>query len=253
MHFSFCRLLYDACISHALEWPSLTIEWLPGTTPYARPPGPSHLPIGDPPPCRSSDKGYEEHRVIIGTHTSESEQNYLLTAKVPSPLPPILPAPPPPPVSILREPGLKQWYRVQIVIPAEGADCRGGGSQPARVEMVQRIPHDGEVNRARHMPQMPNIIATKAPAAEVMIFDSTKHPNKPDLAAQCAPDMKLTGHEKEGYGLAWSLHTAGKLLSGSDDTHICLWDIEANHSNKMVLATTPPCPLSCMCACQPGL
>jgi len=36
-------------------------------------------------PCasRAAEKGYEEHQVIIGTHTSESEQNYLMLAKVP--------------------------------------------------------------------------------------------------------------------------------------------------------------------------
>jgi WD40 repeat protein len=130
---------------------------------------------------------------------------------------------------------------LQIVMPSEGSDVTGGGGKPARVEITQRIPHDGEVNRARHMPQRPSIIATKAPAAEVMIFDCSKHGMKPASGAKCQPDKKLVGHDKEGYGLAWSPHTAGKLLSGSDDTHICLWDIEANHSNAMV--RTPPSPI----------
>jgi hypothetical protein len=40
---------------------------------------------------------------------------------------------------------------------------------------------------------------------------------------------------QEGYGLSWSPHTAGKLLSGSDDTHICLWDVEASHANKQAI------------------
>ena len=130
---------------------------------------------------------------------------------------------------------------LQITMPSEGSNVTGGGGKPARVEITQRIPHDGEVNRARHMPQRPSIIATKAPAAEVMIFDCSKHNKKPASGAKCQPDKKLVGHDKEGYGLAWSPHTAGKLLSGSDDTHICLWDIEANHSNAMV--RTPPVTL----------
>ena len=31
-----------------------------------------------------------------------------------------------------------------------------------RIQITQRINHDGEVNRARYMPQNPDLIATKA-------------------------------------------------------------------------------------------
>jgi len=34
--------------------------------------------------------------------------------------------------------------------------------------------HEGEVNRARYMPQNPVLIGTKSPNAEVFIFDYTK-------------------------------------------------------------------------------
>ena len=27
-----CPFLYDLVMTHALEWPSLTVEWLPGST-----------------------------------------------------------------------------------------------------------------------------------------------------------------------------------------------------------------------------
>lgn len=55
--------LYDLAISHALDWPSLTVQWLPKK---------------DTPP--NSD--YSIHRLIIGTNTSNNEQDYLLVAKV---------------------------------------------------------------------------------------------------------------------------------------------------------------------------
>ncbi len=35
------------------------------------------------------------------------------------------------------------------------------------------------MNRARYMPQNPNVIATKTPSSDVLIFDYTKHPVKP--------------------------------------------------------------------------
>ena len=54
--------LYDLVMTHALEWPSLTAQWLPDVT-------------------RPEGKDYSVHRLILGTHTSD-EQNHLLIASV---------------------------------------------------------------------------------------------------------------------------------------------------------------------------
>ena len=59
--------LYDLVITHALEWPSLTVEWLPDRE---EPPG----------------KDYSVQKMILGTHTSENEPNYLMLAQVQLPL-----------------------------------------------------------------------------------------------------------------------------------------------------------------------
>ena len=55
--------LYDLILTHALEWPSLTVEWLPDRV---EPPG----------------KDYSVQKLILGTHTSENEQNHLMIAEV---------------------------------------------------------------------------------------------------------------------------------------------------------------------------
>lgn len=106
-----------------------------------------------------------------------------------------------------------------------------------QVQIIQQINHDGEVNRARYMPQNPFIIATKTVSAEVYVFDYSKHPSKPPLDGACSPDLRLRGHNTEGYGLSWSKFKQGHLLSGSDDAQICLWDINANPKNKTLDAT----------------
>ncbi|RWW08198.1 hypothetical protein GW17_00028375 [Ensete ventricosum] len=82
------------------------------------------------------------------------------------------------------------------------------------------------------MPQNPFIIATKTVSAEVYVFDYSKHPSKPPLDGACNPDLKLRGHNSEGYGLSWSQFKQGHLLSGSDDAQICLWDINSTPKNK---------------------
>jgi WD40 repeat protein len=66
-----------------------------------------------------------------------------------------------------------------------------------RVQIIQSINHTGEVNRARYMPQKPDLIATKTVTGEVFIFDRTKHPSKPTNDI-CKPDITLRGHTKEG-------------------------------------------------------
>ena len=44
------RARYDLVMTHALEWPSLTVQWLPDVT-------------------RADGKDYAAHRLLLGTHT----------------------------------------------------------------------------------------------------------------------------------------------------------------------------------------
>jgi histone-binding protein RBBP4 len=71
-------------------------------------------------------------------------------------------------------------------------------TQP-RIKIVQSIIHDGEVNRARYMPQNQDLIATKTAMGQVLVFDRTKHPTQPkEDDDKCRPDITLRGHTKEG-------------------------------------------------------
>lgn len=83
------------------------------------------------------------------------------------------------------------------------------------------------------MPQNPKIIATKTvDDGEVHIFDYSKHPSTPEND-EVRADLRLIGHNQEGYGLAWNKHREGILLSGSDDCRVCIWDIEKTNSNQL--------------------
>lgn len=59
--------LYDLFISHAIEWPSLTVEWLPDRV-------------------ESSDGSYSVQKLILGTHATDGEPNYLIIAQVKLPI-----------------------------------------------------------------------------------------------------------------------------------------------------------------------
>ena len=126
-----------------------------------------------------------------------------------------------------------------------------------RIRVVQRINHEGDVNRARHCPQVPERIATKSSAEGglVFVFDYSKHFSDPDPDGVCKPQLRLKGHKAEaspggrggtspacltpmymphphptpqGYGLAWSPRKEGWLASGSHDRLVCLWDTNGN-------------------------
>jgi len=105
-----------------------------------------------------------------------------------------------------------------------------------RLEITQKINHPGEINRARYMPQNPNVVATKTANAQVLVFDKTKHASKPPKNGVSNPDLMLEGHKSEGYGMSWNPGAEGYLLSGSDDKLVCYWDINAQ--GKMGKAST---------------
>lgn len=178
-----CPFLYDLVISHALEWPSLTVQWLPSS--YS-------------PSSSSSSSSSPIQRLILGTHTSDDTPNFLMISAVQFPYPRHIASEP-----LLNSP----------VSPLPNA----------RIE--QRIMHEGEVNRARHMPQKPSLIATKTCGPEVHVFDSRNRPPSPPEGGTGQPDFSLSGHSTEGYGLAWNSMKEGYLLSGSYDSKICLWDV----------------------------
>ncbi|BBN09599.1 histone-binding protein RBBP4 [Marchantia polymorpha subsp. ruderalis] len=192
--------LYDLVITHAMEWPSLTVQWLPDR-------------------LEPAGKDYSVQKLILGTHTSDNEPNYLMLAEVQLPLDD-------------TENDARHYDDERGEIGGFGV---ASGKVKQRVQVIQQINHEGEVNRARYMPQNPFLIATKTVSAEVYVFDYSKHPSKPPQEGNCNPDLRLRGHRTEGYGLSWSSFREGHLLSGSDDSQICLWDISSASKSTRVL------------------
>ncbi|KAI8814597.1 WD40-repeat-containing domain protein [Cladochytrium replicatum] len=183
--------LYDLVITHALEWPTLTVQWLPDIE-------------------RTSDD-VTIQRMIIGTHTSDNQPNYIQFVNV------VLPA---------EKEATRRKY------DEERGESGGFGAGESKVQITQKICHDKEVNRARYMPQNPNIIATRTSFGPVYVFDRTKHPSQPPTDGVCTPDVKLMGHTKEGYGIAWHPRREGEIISASEETTINFWDIRASTKER---------------------
>jgi len=225
--------LYDCVVSHALEWPSLTVQWLPDRA----------LHDG-----KEAKDRYTVQRLLLGTHTSAVgdanaaaggaaaaasssqaaaapvPQNYLLFAEVRLPRP---------------DGSSSAGAAANGSSSSLAADGVYGRAQ-GRIDIVQRIPHAGEVNRARYAPFNPDLIATKSPSSTLCVFDRSKHPSRPDTSSgsgsgiQARPDLLLQGHTEEGYGLQWNPHAGerGCLLSGSNDGLVCMWNVEQASLSK---------------------
>ena len=131
----------------------------------------------------------------------------------------------------------RQCFNLALVDNEKG-EFGGFGSVSGKIEIEIKINHEGEVNRARYMPQNPCVIATKTPSSDVLVFDYTKHPSRPDSGGKSLPDLRLKGHEKEGYGLSWNPTLQGHLLSASEDKTVCLWDLNTTPSEKIIEAKT---------------
>jgi len=110
-----------------------------------------------------------------------------------------------------------------------GGFGRNPNSTVGKIEIRMKVKHEGEVNRARYMPQNHFVVATRGPSSEVYVWDLSKHPSFPAENSPFSPQGVCIGHSKEGYGLCWSPHAAqkGYLLSGSEDTTLCLWDVNS--------------------------
>ncbi|CEH14139.1 nucleosome remodeling subunit caf1 nurf55 msi1 [Ceraceosorus bombacis] len=190
--------LYDMVVTHALEWPSLTCQWFPDRE-------------------RPAGKDYTSHRLLLGTHTSGQDQNYVQIAQVHLP---------------------NQDVEVDSSKYDEDRGEIGSyGGANARIQIVQQINHDGELNRARYCPQNCDLIATRTVMGETYIFDRTKHSLQPNADGKCRPDIVCKGQTGEGYGLAWSPLVQGHLIAASEDETVCEWDV--NQYKKIDKAINP--------------
>jgi histone-binding protein RBBP4 len=151
---------------------------------------------------RPTNKTYTTHRLLLGTHTSGQAQDYLQIATV----------------QIPKRDGLAGG--ADKLDRGDYDDERGelGGHTipPApRIQIIQKINHAGEVNRARYMPQNPNLLATKAVTGEVLVFDRTKHSSEPERGGVCKPDIRLVGQTREGWVSFFLMRLLRSLMSWS--------------------------------------
>lgn len=237
--------LYDVVMTHALEWPSLTCQWLPTVKKN----------VGSP--------NVQEHSLLLGTHTT-GEQNYLMVASCNLPKDDAvidqrnssnggtaLDKENSENDSLAAKEAAKNYDEDRKEVGGFGHASTATAANSAgssgivhnatigKIEIRMKICHPGEVNRARYMPQNHFFVATRGPSSEVYVFDLSKHPSFPpqDGYNFFNPQITCLGHTKEGYAMSWSPLKEGYLLSGSEDHTVCLWDINQASSSSNASTT----------------
>jgi histone-binding protein RBBP4 len=213
-------------MTHGLEWPSLTIQFFPSIKKLAD--GQKVSAVGG-----ISKNVAEQHEFLIGTHTT-GEQNYLMVGSVNLPKDDV----------VIDEddeedgPNKKQKTEnndAPVMTNYNQDKNELGGHTPSssdlvgKIEIKMKIPHAGEVNRARFMPQNHFVVATRGPSEEVFVWDLSKHESF--STAEPNPQLVLRGHTGEGYGLSWcgvsGEENTGRLATCSDDKTVMIWDVKS--------------------------
>ncbi len=151
---------------------------------------------------RSGDGNTVTGYLLTGTHTSGNDRDYIQILSVELP------------ANLSRNTQIKD-----IPIP----DTNTIDPNYHKIKVYKKYDHEGEVNKARYMPQDSNIIATMSNSGDALIFNRKSLPS--GGTGKCLPVLRLKHHKKEGYGLSWNPLKKGSLLTGADDSSIALWDI----------------------------
>lgn len=109
-----------------------------------------------------------------------------------------------------------------------------GTQAHTKIEIDKWLPvvGGGEVMRARHMPQLSDLVAVRTQQSTTIDLYDLKlaHPYEtyPLYSIEPSSTMQLRGPTVPGgYGLAWHQHRAGYVLAGSYDNSLAIWNIYA--------------------------
>ncbi|CAI9100569.1 OLC1v1037696C1 [Oldenlandia corymbosa var. corymbosa] len=116
---------------------------------------------------------------------------------------------------------------------SDDTDEEDGSGSGTPVLQLNKVAHEGCINRIRAMMQNPHICASWADTGHVQIWDFSSHLN---ALAESETGTNLEGpvvnqspvikfrHKDEGYALDWSPLVPGRLVSGDCKNNIHLWE-----------------------------
>lgn len=219
--------LYDYVTTHSLLWPSLTVQFFPDLE-NVTDKAPRDDVEDDKETSNRVDSSIAVQRVLIGTFTLGQGVDHL---------------------SILQLPYYKNLNRHLnldlIEYNSEKEELMLNKVPKKKVTELQKITHLGDVNRARYVPQNPDIISSSNSIGDLVVYDRTKHSNfRSSLISQDdsdvnKPQLKLVNEEHPStgdiYALEWNQVREGTIAAADMDGNINFYDIKSKFTSKDVL------------------
>lgn len=225
--------LYKQLQTSSLLWPSLSIQWLPDVD--------------------HTNPVFNQHRLVLGSFSSGFNRfESLQVCSVDIACGTDVPAPKDM-ADFTFDATLNEFiYNKAIPYTKSKRDpeSEGGAAPPSNALTInQKIPHLGDINRIKHMPSNPDILATCSHTGQIRIFDRTKKSNTfadadfdPHLCNDGGDnlsdlaDIMLLHHTTEAWTLDWNPLIPKTLATGANDGRIALWDLEKQFAKPRKLS-----------------
>ncbi|KAJ8608501.1 hypothetical protein CTAYLR_005753 [Chrysophaeum taylorii] len=226
--------LYDSASTKALEWPSLTVDWLPGSS------------------SEGVETGWRRHQLILGTHTSDGSPNRVMLVTVDLPAvetqidtrenfgedtSAVVLAMDHPGGEVNRARHMPQRptvfatkcadggvyvYDIEATAAIEDVDGRG--------PTVRCVGHDDEGFGLEWNPRETGRLLSAAYDGKICLWDVG------DLKTGSASVIIREAHSGGPVGdISWSPRSEAVFASGGDDGRVLLWDLRASDQKPSVV------------------
>ncbi|KAL6846044.1 hypothetical protein ACP4OV_023492 [Aristida adscensionis] len=222
-------VLYDLVISHPLEWPSLTVQWLP------------------------SEPAARSHRLVVGTHTSDQAPNHLMLLDATLPLPPRLAAAaaaggggalPAPSVSVRRAaphrgevnrarcmPQRPYTVATKTCVDEVHVYHLGDDGEKSGADVVLRG-HESEGYGLAWSPMKEGWLLSGSYDKKICLWDLAAGNDASVLDAH----QVFEAHEDLVEDVAWHIKDQNIFGSVGDDCKLMIWDLRTSKPEKSIVA-----------------
>lgn len=156
-------------------------------------------------------------RLLYGTFTNHATQDQVILGQA------FIPSAIPTPDNVVYNPD-KQEFELKL-------------TRSSAFKTIHSINHFGDVNRARYMPQNPDVIASANHLGQISIYERTKLPMRQAEGEIKSHALFNPSNSVEGeiFAIDWNKAKEGELVSGDINGNVYLYDITDFTSEKSII------------------
>lgn len=189
--------LYDYLSTNSLLWPSLTVQFFPDIVTI------------------QSEEVISLQRLLYGTFTLGQSIDSLSIVQIPT------------------FENLNKHLKInKLDYNQEKQEFEVSTSSNNKLKLLQKINHKGDVNKARYMPQKPNVMASANNQGDLVIYERTKHSSLLRINDMEYSKVQIYLKSSENltncdiFAIDWNLQNEGIIASADTQGNINIYDIK---------------------------